>query len=101
MIELFRNLRREKFYLRAALSSTTRWTGAAGACFLTNVVRQRLNEIAPNLSGAGLLAALANESVRRVAAQFGANSPEAKSTRNRRDAFRLTLLLSDTIFDPE
>src|SRR5882724_8746595 len=26
---------------------TTRWTGAAGACFASNLVRRRLNEIAP------------------------------------------------------
>ena len=59
-----------------------------------------VNQAQPNLSGAELLAALANESVRRVAGQFGANSPEARSTRNRRDAFRLTPLLSDADFDP-
>ena len=64
-----------------------------------NVFRT-VHQAQPNLSGAGLLAALANESVRRVAAQFGANSPEAQSTRNRRDAFRFTALLSDAIFDP-
>jgi hypothetical protein len=59
-----------------------------------------VNQAQPNLSGAALLAALANESVRRVAAQFGANSPEAHSTRSRRDAFRLTPVLSDAIFNP-
>jgi hypothetical protein len=26
---------------------TTRWTGAAGACFASNLMRRRLNEIAP------------------------------------------------------
>ena len=70
--------------------------GDGGARSIFRTVRQAQ----PNLSGADLLTALANESVRRVAAQFGANSPEARSTRNRRDAFRLTPLLSDTIFDP-
>lgn len=54
----------------------------------------------PNLTGAPLLAALADESVRRVAAQFGVNSAEAKSTRTRRDAFRLSPLLSDGPFNP-
>ena len=54
----------------------------------------------PNLTGAQLLAAMADESVRRVAGQFGANSPEAQSTRNRRNAFRLSPLLSDGNFDP-
>jgi hypothetical protein len=27
--------------------TTTRWTGAAGACFASGLVRRRLNEIAP------------------------------------------------------
>ena len=70
--------------------------GDAGA---RNIFRT-VNQAQPNLSGAQLLTALANESVRRVAGQFGANSPEARSTRNRRDAFRLTPLLSDSTFDP-
>jgi peptidoglycan hydrolase-like protein with peptidoglycan-binding domain len=71
--------------------------GDSGARNIFRTVRQAQ----PNLSAAGLLAALANESVRRVAAQFGANSAEVHSTRTRRDAFRLTPVLSDEFFDPE
>lgn len=86
-------------------------TSERGVAFMLDVANQHgdagarnifrtVNQAQPNLSGAGLLAALANESVRRVAARFGANSPEAQSTRNRRDAFRLTPVLSDAIFNP-
>jgi len=70
--------------------------GDAGARSIFRAVIQAQ----PNLAGAQLLAAIANESVRRVAGQFGANSPEAQSTRNRRDAFRLSPLLSDSVFNP-
>lgn len=38
-IEEFRNLETQR--------TTNRWTGAAGMCFVTNLVRRRLNEIAP------------------------------------------------------
>jgi hypothetical protein len=86
-------------------------TSERGVAFMLDVANQHgdggarnifqtVHQAQPNLSGAGLLDALTNESVRRVAAQFGANSPEAKSTRNRRDAFRLSPLLSDAIFNP-
>jgi peptidoglycan hydrolase-like protein with peptidoglycan-binding domain len=44
------------------------------------------------------LAALADESVRRVKAQFGSASAEAAATRARRDAFRTSGLLRDTPF---
>jgi peptidoglycan hydrolase-like protein with peptidoglycan-binding domain len=47
------------------------------------------------LSESHLLAAVQNESVARVKAQFGAESNEAKSTRNRREAFRTSAILSD------
>jgi hypothetical protein len=39
MIELFRDLLREEFYLRAALSSTNRWTGVAAGELLIKRVR--------------------------------------------------------------
>jgi hypothetical protein len=48
---------------------------------------------------AALLLAIENESVRRVGKQFGVNSPEAKSTRGRRDAFRTSTLLQDAPFE--
>jgi peptidoglycan hydrolase-like protein with peptidoglycan-binding domain len=48
---------------------------------------------------AALLLAIENESVRRVAKQFGVNSAEAKSTRGRRDAFRTSTLLRDAPFE--
>jgi hypothetical protein len=41
------------------------------------------------------LQAMADESVHRVAAQFGAASAEAMSTRNRREAFRTSPLFTD------
>jgi hypothetical protein len=47
------------------------------------------------LSEPQLLAAVQNESVARVKEQFGAESNEAKSTRNRREAFRTSAFLSD------
>jgi len=70
--------------------------GDAGARSIFNTVHQAQ----PNLTGPALLLALQNESVRRLAAQFGANSPEANGTRARREAFRTTPLLSDSAFDP-
>jgi len=70
--------------------------GDPGARSIFNTVHQAQ----PNLSGPQLLVALGNESVRRVGAQFGSNSPEAKATRDRRDEFRLTPLFSDAPFNP-
>lgn len=61
---------------------------------------QTVHQAQPNLTGPQLLSALENESVRRVAAQFGNNSNEAKATRDRREAFRTTPLLSDSLFNP-
>jgi peptidoglycan hydrolase-like protein with peptidoglycan-binding domain len=49
----------------------------------------------PGMSEAALLAAIEAESVARVTAQFGPGSNEAQSTRNRREAFRTSALLSD------
>lgn len=54
----------------------------------------------PGMTEAQLLLAVENESVRRVAAQHGANSVEAKATRTRREDFRTSPLLSDQPFDP-
>jgi hypothetical protein len=45
-----------------------------------------------------LLQAMQDESVRRVSAQYGADSPEAQSTASRRDWFRTTPVLSDGPF---
>ena len=61
---------------------------------------QTVHQAQPNLSGPQLLTALENESVRRVSAQFGNNSAEARATRDRREAFRTTPLLSDAAFNP-
>ncbi len=54
----------------------------------------------PGQSEAELLAAMEEESVRRVAAKFGAGSDAAQSTRSRRRTFRTTTFLSDEPFDP-
>jgi peptidoglycan hydrolase-like protein with peptidoglycan-binding domain len=55
---------------------------------------------APGRTEAQLMQAMEEESVRRVAKQFGAGSAEEKSTRHRRSAFRTSPLLSDAPFDP-
>jgi hypothetical protein len=53
----------------------------------------------PGITEPDLLIAIEEESVRRVSAQFGGpGSNEARSTRNRREAFRTTPLLSDSTF---
>jgi len=59
---------------------------------------QAVNQAQPGLSEPNLLTAIENESVRRVSSQFGAGSNEARSTHNRREAFRLTPLLSNAPF---
>jgi peptidoglycan hydrolase-like protein with peptidoglycan-binding domain len=51
----------------------------------------------PGMSETQLLSALAAESIRRVQAQFGPG-PFTESTRNRREAFRTSPLLSDQPF---
>lgn len=63
--------------------------GDAGAGAIVRAVR------APGQSEADLLLAIQEESVRRVAKQFGVASKEAASTRARRVAFRTTTALSD------
>jgi peptidoglycan hydrolase-like protein with peptidoglycan-binding domain len=52
----------------------------------------------PGLTEAQLMSAMEEESVRRVAAQHGAGSDAAQSTRERRRAFRTTPHLSDAAF---
>src|ERR1019366_540207 len=64
--------------------------GAAGALAIYDKV------FVPVLTESGLLQAMRDESVRRVSAQFGDDSPEAKSTASRRDWFRTTPVLSDS-----
>jgi peptidoglycan hydrolase-like protein with peptidoglycan-binding domain len=58
----------------------------------------------PGMSESVLLERMENESVARVSAQFS-NSPNGAaiiaSTRNRREAFRSSPLLSDEVFDPD
>lgn len=54
----------------------------------------------PGLGEAALLAAMEEESVRRVSKQFGPNGDVAQSTRSRRHTFRTTAFLSDAPFDP-
>jgi peptidoglycan hydrolase-like protein with peptidoglycan-binding domain len=49
-------------------------------------------------SESALLQAMRDESVKRLSAQFGSASDEAKSTASRRDWFRTTAVLSDDIF---
>jgi hypothetical protein len=63
--------------------------GDGGAASIVKTVR------APGQSEAQLLLAIENESVRRVEKQFGIGSKEAVATRNRREAFRTTPMLSD------
>jgi hypothetical protein len=55
--------------------------------------------VTPQMDEAAMMDAVTAESVRRVAAQFGADSPEARSTQNRRQSFRTTPLLSDDPFE--
>jgi peptidoglycan hydrolase-like protein with peptidoglycan-binding domain len=62
--------------------------GDAGAASIVTAVRE------PGQTEADLLRAIENESVRRVARQFGAGSREAVATRNRRAAFRTTTQLA-------
>lgn len=66
--------------------------GPAGALSIYSAVAT-----AP-LSEPDLLQRMRNESVRRVAAKYGAGSPEAQSTASRRDWFRTTAVLSDSAF---
>lgn len=66
--------------------------GIAGALSIYNAV------FTAGLAESALLQAMRDESVRRVSAQFGAASPEARSTASRRDWFRLTPVLSDGPF---
>jgi peptidoglycan hydrolase-like protein with peptidoglycan-binding domain len=54
---------------------------------------------APGMSEADVLLAIENESVARVRNQFG-DGPVVDSTRNRRQAFRTSPMLSDLLFDP-
>lgn len=49
------------------------------------------------MSDTDLLLAVQKESVARVEKQFGPTSAEARSTHNRRDAFRTSALLSDDV----
>jgi len=53
---------------------------------------------APGLSEAALLSAVQRESVRRLKAQFGDVSAEARATELRRETFRTTPMLSDAAF---
>ena len=55
----------------------------------------------PGLAEPALLAAMEEESVRRVSKQFGAGGDVAQSTRSRRHTFRTTAFLSDAPFDPD
>jgi hypothetical protein len=52
----------------------------------------------PGLAESAFLQATQDESVRRLKAQFGDASNEAKSTLNRRTSFRTSPLLSDAVF---
>ena len=68
--------------------------GDAGAASIVTAVRQ------PGQTEPDLLLAIENESVRRVARQFGVGSREAVSTRNRREAFRTTTQLDGSPLTP-
>jgi peptidoglycan hydrolase-like protein with peptidoglycan-binding domain len=52
----------------------------------------------PGITEAAFLSAVQKESVRKVKAQFGEDSAEARSTFNRREQFRTSPLLSDSEF---
>ncbi|MEO7084977.1 MAG: N-acetylmuramoyl-L-alanine amidase, partial [Gemmatimonadaceae bacterium] len=54
--------------------------------------------IVPDMTESAFLEAAQNESVRRLTAQFGAQSDETQSTIERRETFRTTPLLSDAPF---
>jgi hypothetical protein len=75
----------------ACLLDVANQHGDSGAAAIAGAVR------APGQSEADLLIAIEEESVRRVARQFGAASKEAASTRARRRAFRTTTALSDDL----
>ena len=76
-----------------------------GVAFLADLANQHGAAGAANIYGAcakprpateaRLLEAMQGESVRRVAAQYGASGPEAASTAARREFFRTTPLLAD------
>jgi peptidoglycan hydrolase-like protein with peptidoglycan-binding domain len=66
--------------------------GPAGALSIYDKV------LVPAMSEPDLLRAMRNESVRRVAAQFGPDSAEAKSTAARRDWFLTAAALSNSDF---
>jgi hypothetical protein len=63
--------------------------GDGGACSIYKKVAR------PEMTELEILEAMESESVRRVAAQYGTESPEAASTANRRRLFRTTPWLSD------
>jgi hypothetical protein len=105
----------QKVQVRAALAAfrkslaalrlaTPRLTAQRGCAFLLDLANQHGDAGArtiyraaarPGMAEADLLAAMQRESVRRVAAQYGAASDEAASTANRRQFFRATPWLSD------
>jgi peptidoglycan hydrolase-like protein with peptidoglycan-binding domain len=95
--------------LAAIRSFAPRVRSERGVAFLLDVANQHGDGGArsifravdrPGLTEPELLRAMEEESVRRVAARFGANSDHTASTRNRRRAFRTTPFLSDGPFDP-
>jgi hypothetical protein len=79
-----------------------------GVAFLADLANQHGAAGAADIYGAAakprpateaqLLEAMQGESVRRVAAQYGATAPEASSTAARREFFRTTPLLADAAY---
>jgi peptidoglycan hydrolase-like protein with peptidoglycan-binding domain len=81
-------------------------TSERGIAFLLDVANQHgdggMSNICKTVTGAdeaSFLLAVQNESVRRVKAQYGENSNEAKSTFNRRERFRNTPVLANAPFN--
>ena len=66
--------------------------GDAGAHSILAAVVTKM----PNGTVTELLQGIQDESVARVARQFGADNPNTRSTFNRRNAFRTSPLLSDS-----
>jgi peptidoglycan hydrolase-like protein with peptidoglycan-binding domain len=80
-------------------------TSERAIAFLLDVANQHgdggLSNICKSVTGtdeASFLLAVQNESVRRVRAQFGENSNEARGTLNRRQRFRVTTVLAESPF---
>jgi hypothetical protein len=78
----------------AAMLDVANQFGDAGAASVASAA------MVPGMTEAEFLAAVGSETVARVSRQYGADSPEARSTANRRQLVQTTAWLSDEPLDP-